>query len=77
MAKINWKYVSPLKDGTEVEVLELKYRFMLPDDLKECLAENNAGTPSLSTFDLVRTRKWSLVGCSPLMRVIPILFMIM
>ena len=51
MAKIAWKYVSPLKDGTEVEILEIKYRFMLPDDLKECLAENNAGTPSLSTFD--------------------------
>lgn len=25
---------------------------MLPDDLKECLAENNAGVPSLPAFDL-------------------------
>ena len=49
---LEWKYVSPLKEGTEVDVLELKYRFRLPDDLKECLAKNNAGVPSLSTFDL-------------------------
>lgn len=52
MADLKWKYVSPLKDDTEVEVIELKYHFMIPVDLKECIVENNAGVPSLSTFDL-------------------------
>ena len=51
MANLEWKYVSPLKEGTEVDVLELKYHFMLPEDLKECIKANNAGVPTLSTFD--------------------------
>lgn len=62
MANLEWKYVSPLKEGTEVEVLELKYRFMLPDDLKECLAENNAGVPSLSTFDFGENKEMVFGG---------------
>lgn len=52
MVNLKWKYVSPLKDGTEVDIVELKYRFMIPDDLKKCIVENNAGIPSLFTFDL-------------------------
>lgn len=34
-----------------MKILELKYHFMIPDDLKECIIKNNAGVPSLSTFD--------------------------
>lgn len=52
MSNLTWKYVSPLKEGSEVDVLELKYCFALPEDLKECIMLNNAGTPSISTFDI-------------------------
>lgn len=52
MANLNWKYVSPLKEGGEVDMMELKYHFRLPEDLKKCLEENNAGVPSKSTFDM-------------------------
>ena len=57
MPDLKWKYVSPLKEGTEVDVLELKYCYKLPDDLKKCIVENNAGVPSLSTFNLGENRK--------------------
>lgn len=49
---IEWKYVSPLKVGMEVEVLELKYSNPVPADLKDCIKQNNGGMPSLSKFDL-------------------------
>lgn len=49
---IEWKYVSPLKVGTEVEMLERKYSNLVPADLKECIKRNNGGMPSLSKFDL-------------------------
>ena len=52
MANLTWKYVSPLKEGSEVDVLELKYCFVLPEDLKECIVKNNAGVPSLAAFDV-------------------------
>lgn len=52
MANLNWKYVCPLKDGSEVDMMELKYHFRLPEDLKKCLEENNAGVPSLPFFDM-------------------------
>jgi len=52
MANLNWKYVSALKEGGEVDMMELKYHFRLPEDLKKCLEENNAGVPSKSTFDM-------------------------
>lgn len=50
--KVTWKYTIPLVDDSTIELAELKYRFRLPEDLKECIAKNNAGTPSPSTFDL-------------------------
>ncbi len=49
---IEWKYVSPLKVGTEVEMLELKYFNPIPADLKKCIKQNNGGMPSPSKFDL-------------------------
>jgi len=52
MPNLTWKYISPLKDGSEIDVLELKYCYMLPEDLKECIVKNNAGVPSPSTFDM-------------------------
>ena len=59
---ITWKYVSPLKDSSEVDVLELKYCYMLPEDLKECIVKNNAGVPSLSTLDLGENKEMVFGG---------------
>lgn len=52
MSNIKWKYVSPLLDDTELAVLEMQYRMMIPDDLKECIVQNNAGVPSITTVDI-------------------------
>lgn len=52
MANIEWDNVRPLKVGTEVDVLEVKYLFMLPADLKECIKENNGGMPFPCSFDM-------------------------
>ena len=54
--------MSPLKDSSEVDVLELKYCYMLPEDLKECIVKNNAGVPSLSTFDLGENKEMVFGG---------------
>ena len=51
MSNIEWDYVKPLKVGTEVDVVEVKYIFQLPADLKECLKENNGGSPYPCSFD--------------------------
>ncbi len=52
MKNITWKYVSPLKDDTAVEVLQIKYHYQLPKDLVDCIKENNGGIPSPDKFDL-------------------------
>lgn len=56
MVNIEWKYVSPLKEGTEVEVIELKYHYRIPDDLKTYLVSKNAGVPSQCSFDMDNRR---------------------
>lgn len=43
MEDIQWKYVSPLKDKFKIDDLEIKYCYQLPDDLKNCIVEHNAG----------------------------------
>lgn len=45
MENIQWKYVSPLKDKFKIDDLEIKYCYQLPDDLKNCIVEHNAGVP--------------------------------
>ena len=62
MSNIQWKYVVPLRTGTEVEALEKKYNYALPVDLKECVRDNNAGMPSLSKFDLDSTKEMVFGG---------------
>lgn len=52
MSKIEWKYVTPLKDESILEDLEIKMCFPIPSDLIECVKVNNAGMPSCSKFDL-------------------------
>lgn len=51
MSKIEWKYVSPIKNDANINVLEIKYHYALPADLKECLVKNNAGMPNPAKFD--------------------------
>ena len=51
MVNIEWDCVRPLKMGTEVDVLEVRYLFKLPADLKECIKEHNGGIPFPYTFD--------------------------
>ena len=51
MENICWKYVSPLKEKSAVDVLEIKYHYPLPDDFKKCILEYNAGVPSPCLFD--------------------------
>lgn len=70
MDNLEWKYVSPLKVGTEVETAESKYHFRLPNDLRECLTEHNAGVPSLTALDLAEIKEWPSEACSPLTKVI-------
>lgn len=62
MADLKWKYVSPLKEGTEVEAAEMKYHFKLPEDLRVCLTKHNAGVPSLSTFDFGENKEMVFGG---------------
>lgn len=52
MAVLEWKYVSVLKDDRQIDGLERKYQFKLPDDLKQCMTKYNAGVPNLVTYDI-------------------------
>lgn len=56
MSKLEWKYVTPLKDEGILENLEIKMCFPIPSDLIECVKKNNAGMPSCSKFDLAKKR---------------------
>lgn len=51
MSKIEWKYISPIKNDADIDVLEIKYHYALPADLKECIIKNNAGMPNPAKFD--------------------------
>lgn len=56
MSKIEWNYVSPIKNGADIDALEIKYHFPLPTDLKECIVKNNAGMPNPSNFDTAENK---------------------
>lgn len=56
MSKLEWKYVSPLQDVSGVEEFTLFYCFRMPKDLEKTIIAYNAGTPSLSTYDLGERR---------------------
>ena len=56
MQSIKWKYTTKLKTGNEVDVMEIKYHYKLPDDLKECIKRNNAGMPYPSKFDTASSK---------------------
>lgn len=52
MKEIIWKYVSPLQSSAVLTEFEEKYSIKIPEDLRKCIIENNAGTPSSKCFDL-------------------------
>ena len=56
MQIVEWKYIPKHKTGNEVDVLEMKYHYKLPDDLKECIKKNNAGMPYPSKFDTATSK---------------------
>jgi len=51
MNNINWKFVIPMEDKEAIEKIEKKYNILLPNDLKECIRDNNAGYPDKKVFD--------------------------
>ena len=51
MNNINWKYVIPLENKEEIQEIEKKYSVLLPNDLKGCIENNNAGYPNKNIFD--------------------------
>lgn len=51
MNNINWKFVIPMEDKEAIEKIEKKYNVLLPNDLKECIRDNNAGYPDKKVFD--------------------------
>lgn len=61
MKEIKWKYVIPLKQKNILETLEEEYCFPIPSDLKECITQNNGGSPAPFKFDL-NERKGMIFG---------------
>jgi hypothetical protein len=59
---IQWKYVSPLKDESSLERVEIKYAFPIPDDLKDCIIKNNGGVPVPSSFDFGENKNKAFGG---------------
>lgn len=50
MAVDNWIRVKPLINQFAIEELETKYDIVLPESLKLCIKENNAGRPRPNGF---------------------------
>jgi len=62
MNDIKWKYVKKLEDKKNVTDFETANRVRLPDDLKNCILENNGGRPSLRVFDSMAQKERVVKG---------------
>lgn len=51
MNSIIWKYVKPLKDRQYIKKFEVENGITIPQDLKECIFNNNGGRPSVKVYD--------------------------
>lgn len=51
MSGLMWKIVRPLTDDSLIKKLEKTIGFRLPADFVECVRKNNAGYPSLKSFE--------------------------
>ena len=56
MANLTWKYVKPLSNSNAVEDFEKDNHITIPQDLKQCIKDNNGGRPSLNVFDTNKSR---------------------
>lgn len=45
MSTVQWELTIPLKNPNAIEVFEIKFMYMLEDDIKEFFKRNNAGIP--------------------------------
>jgi cell wall assembly regulator SMI1 len=57
MADITWKYVKKLQNEAAVEVFEKANNVRFPQDLKECIKENNGGRPDKKLFDTDKAKE--------------------
>lgn len=51
MEDLIWKYIKPLKDKKSLNIIEEKFKFKIPIDLRECILKNNGGRPNRKVFD--------------------------
>lgn len=51
MNNLSWKYVKPLKNNKAVETFESEYGLKLPQDITNCIKQNNGGRPDKKVFD--------------------------
>jgi hypothetical protein len=61
-AKVIWKYVHGLKDRSAADMLAIDYCFRLPESLKACIREHNAGMPVPSKIDSPSGSKYVFGG---------------
>ncbi|MCK5644959.1 MAG: SMI1/KNR4 family protein [Gammaproteobacteria bacterium] len=54
---IQWQYVIPLKENNLIEDFECAVTYEFPNSFKECVVNNNGGSPSLSAFDTNKTKE--------------------
>jgi hypothetical protein len=56
MNNIAWDYSIPLTNENALAKFELENNVKLPQDLKECIENNNAGMPNLNIFNTDKTK---------------------
>lgn len=57
MAQIIWKYVKPLKNEKSIELFLINNSIELPQEIIDCIQENNGGRPSPNAFDTDKTNE--------------------
>ncbi|WP_410501808.1 SMI1/KNR4 family protein [Exiguobacterium acetylicum] len=51
MNNLTWKYVKPLKDKDSIKNFETLNGLQLPQDITDCIIQNNGGRPDKKVFD--------------------------
>lgn len=49
--KLEWDFIKPLKSVELIDQFEQKVGFKFPQSFRDCVIANNAGYPSMNTFD--------------------------
>lgn len=58
MESLSWKYVKPIKEPEAVHNFLNKYKIVLPEELIQCITENNGGRPSQKLFDTDKGKEY-------------------